>query len=301
MQGLLSVALAFAIGAFLDWPLARIVTIGFVISLSSTTVVLKLLQSDNELDSLHGQTALGILLVQDILIVPMLIILGYLGGETPTGTAIALQITGGVLIIGFLVYIVRGGVVKLPLARMIDKDHELQIFFSFLICFGLAALTGLMGLSTALGSFVAGILVSSAKATHWFHDSLHSLRVVFVALFFISIGMLIDLHFIIENIGLVTGIVFGVFLLNSLINIFVLRVFKYAWATSFYTGALLLQIGEFSFIIGATAFFTGIIADFAYQVIVSAISLSLLLSSFWVRFSHRLYERAIRRVEGLKL
>jgi len=298
LQVLLSVALAFAIGAFLNWPLARIVTIGFVISLSSTTVVLKLLQSDNELDSLHGQTALGILLVQDILIVPMLIILGYLGGETPTGAAISLQVSGGVLIIGFLIYIARGGTVKIPFSDMIDNDHELQIFFSFLICFGLAALTGFMGLSTALGSFVAGILVSSAKATHWFHDSLHSLRVVFVALFFISIGMLIDLQFIVNNAALVAGIVFGVFLLNSAINIFVLRVFKYTWATSFYTGALLSQIGEFSFIIGAAAYFTGIITDFAYQIIVSAISLSLLLSSFWVRFSHRLYERAMQSLSS---
>ena len=180
-----SVAVAFLIGNFLDWPLARILTIGFVISLSSTAVVLKLLQADNELESIHGQTALGILLVQDILIVPMMIVLGYLGGNAPSGSALILQLIGGVAIILLVIYIVRGGKIKVPYSKVIVKDHELQIFFAFLVCFGFAAMTGVLGLSTALGSFVAGILVSSARATHWFHDSLHSLRVVFVALFFI--------------------------------------------------------------------------------------------------------------------
>ena len=107
--------------------------------------------------------------------------------------------------------------------------------------------------------------------------------------------MLIDLNFIIDNAGLVLGIVIIVFVLNSLINTLTLKIMKYSWAESFYTGALLSQIGEFSFIIGATAYISGIITDFAYQVIVSTISLSLLLSSFWIKMSHRLYEKAIRR------
>ena len=96
-----------------------------------------------------------------------------------------MQLIGAVLILSLLIYIIRKGAIQLPYSKEIEEDHELQVFVALIICFGFALVTGYFGLSAALGAFVAGLLVHAAKSTDWLHDSLHSFRVVFVALFFI--------------------------------------------------------------------------------------------------------------------
>ena len=158
-------------------------------------------------------------------------------------------------------------------------------------------LTAFFHLSAALGAFVAGILVSSAKSTQWMHDSLHAFRIIFVAMFFVSIGMMLDLTFLVENIGVVVFLVFLVLLTNNLINMGVFKLFKSPTCTSIYGGALLAQIGEFSFIIGATAHINGIINDSEYQVIISAITLSLFVSPLWISLIHRIFKKQLDACE----
>ena len=225
IQIFLSVFIVWILGYFYGWPIARIITLGFVISISSTAVIIKLLQDKNELESKVGQNVLGILLVQDILIVPMFIILGYLSGKPTSNTDIFLQITGAVLITALIIYLFRNPNFKMPFHKIITNDHETQIFFAFGLCFGFSVLTGYFGLSTALGAFIAGIVVASSKSTEWFHDSLYSVKVIFVALFFISVGMLINIDFLIENIGLIAVLVTATFIANYIINSSVLHSF----------------------------------------------------------------------------
>ncbi len=285
IQIFVSVLAVWVIGYFLDWSLARIVTLGFVISLSSTAVVLRILEERNEMETRVGQNALGILLVQDVLIVPMMIILGYMSGEPIHTQDVVLQLVGAVLIIAFVIWLYKKQVIKLPFHKLLKHDHEIQVFFAFGLCFGFAALTGFFGLSTALGAFVAGMLVASSKTTEWFHHSLYPLKVIFLALFFISIGLLIDLQFIWDNLGLISLLVGVIFITNNLITALTARVFKIPWGESFYLGALLSQIGEFSFVLGALAYGSGIITDYAYQITISIISLTLLFSPFWIKIS----------------
>lgn len=282
-----SVLAVWAIGYFMDWSTARIVTLGFVISISSTAVVLRILEERGEMDTKIGQDALGILLVQDVLIVPMMIILGYMSGEPVDNHMVWLQILGGLLIVGLLIYLYKKETIKMPFHKQLKKDHEIQVFFAFGLCFGIASLTGYFGLSTALGAFIAGIVVASSKTTEWFHHSLYSFKVIFVALFFISIGLLIDLNFIWENLGLVSILVGAAFLTNSLINALVARAFGSNWRDSLYLGAILSQIGEFSFVLGAIAYGSGIITEYAYQITLSVISLTLLFSPFWIKLASR--------------
>lgn len=278
-----SVLAVWAIGYFMDWSTARIVTLGFVISISSTAVVLRILEGRGEMDSKMGQNALGILLVQDVLIVPMMIVLGYMSGEPVDSHMVWLQLIGAVLIVGLLVYLYKKETIKMPFHKQLMKDHEIQVFFAFGLCFGIASITGYFGLSTALGAFIAGIVVASSKTTEWFHHSLYSLKVIFVALFFISIGLLIDLNFIWDNLGLVALLVAATFITNNLINALVARAFGSSWKDSFYLGAILSQIGEFSFVLGAIAYGSGIITDYGYQITLSVISLTLLFSPFWIK------------------
>lgn len=282
LQILGSILLVWLIGALFDWQLNRIILLGFVISLSSSAVVIKLLQDNNEAATLIGKNVISILLVQDILIVPMLIATNYLGGTIPPTEEIVLQLVGGGIIIGGMIWVLRQKELVLPFNMQVEEDHELQVFMALIVCFGAAALTALFGLSPALGAFVGGLLVHSAKSTAWFHDSLHSFRVIFVALFFVSIGMLIDLQFLINNWLVVVSLILAVCFSNHFINAVVLKYFGNDWKSSLYGGALLAQIGELSFVLAASAFQTEIITDFTYKLAILVISLSLLISPFWI-------------------
>lgn len=282
LQILSSVLMVALIGFLFSWPLNRIVVLGFVISLSSSAVVIKLLQDTNEAETLTGRNVISILLMQDILIVPMLIITSYLGGTAPTTDEIILQLVGGALIIGGIIWVIKQKQITLPFSKRFEEDHELQVFMAFIICFGFALVTAFFGLSAALGAFVGGIMVHAARSTEWFHDSLHSFRVVFVALFFVSVGMLIDLNFLLANWKIISLMILVVYLSNHFINATILHYFGRNWKTSLYGGALLAQIGELSFVLATSAFSAQIISDFTYQLTMAVISMTLLISPFWI-------------------
>jgi CPA2 family monovalent cation:H+ antiporter-2 len=286
-----SVACAWVLGWWLDWTIQRSILLGFVIALSSSAVVLKLLKDRNELDTDVGQDVLGVLLVQDMAVIPMLIVLGLLGGTQSSWTSLTMQLVGGVAIIGFVVWLVRRDQIRLPFARALREDHELQVFSAAVAALGLALLTGLVGLSTALGAFVGGMFIASARETAWVHASLEPFRVVFVAVFFVSVGALIDLEFLRQNAWIVLSLLVAVFATNTVINMFTLRMFGSRWDESLYGGALLAQIGEFSFVLSAVGLQTGIINEFSYRMTVGIIALSLLVSPGWIALTNAVLHR----------
>jgi len=289
LQILISVGCVWPLGVYLAWPIERIVLIGFVISLSSTAVVMKLLQDWKELDSRVGQNVLAILLAQDLAVIPMLILLSVMGGGSQDGQGnIWLQLSGASLIALIVVYIAKNETINLPLGKVLDQDQELQVFAALCICLGLSLLTGLAGLSTALGSFVAGILIGAARETRWVHQSLESFRIIFVALFFVSIGMLVDLSFIASHWFQVAVLVILAVATNTFINGSVLRFLGDSWRDSLYAGALLSQIGEFSFVLAAVGIQAHIISTYAYQMTIAVISVSLLISPAWIMFTRRM-------------
>jgi CPA2 family monovalent cation:H+ antiporter-2 len=282
IQVLFSVGIVWIVGSFFYWHLNHIIVLGFVISLSSSAIVISFLQDKGLLASNLGQNIIGILLVQDILVVPMLIILNYLSGTAPSILDMSKQIIGGVLILGITIWVLKKKEIRLPFGGHIRKDHEIQVFIALAFCFGFSLLTAFFGLSSALGAFVAGMIVSKAKETSWVNKSLQAFRIVFVALFFVSVGMLIDLDFLMENLGVVSIMVFFAFITNNLVNAMIVRFLGESWSDSMYTGAILAQIGEFSFILGATAYFIGLISDYTYQLSISTISITLIISPFWI-------------------
>ncbi|UZR99947.1 cation:proton antiporter [Chondrinema litorale] len=282
IQVVFSVGAVWIVGYFLNWQLEHIIVLGFVISLSSSAIVINFLQNKDLISSKVGQNVIGILLIQDVLVIPMLIIINYISGAIPQPKDIIKQIIGAGLILGIIIWILKNKKIKLPFGTYIRKDHEIQVFIAFAFCFGFSIITTFFGLSSALGAFVAGIIVSSAEETKWVQNSLYAFRIIFVALFFVSIGMLIDLSFLIENIGIVSIMVLLAFLTNNLINTIIVRVLGERWSDSFYTGAILAQIGEFSFILGATSYFIGLISGYTYQLIISTISITLIISPFWI-------------------
>lgn len=287
-QVVISIFVVFLLGEYFDWSIKQVILLGFVISISSTAVIIKLLQEKDELHSKGGQYVLGILLAQDVLIVPMLILLGYLGGDKPDKIELIKQIIGSILIGLAVFYLFKKKEIRLPFRRIIRKDHEMQVFIAFSMCFGFSLVTAFLGLSAALGAFVAGIFLSASRETKWVHDSLMAFKVMFVALFFVSIGMLINLNFLKENIVTIGILVLLIFIINNTINVIVMRLFCKDWKISIYAGALLSQIGEFSFILGSTGYYSGIMSEYTYQITISTIALTLFLSPLWISLARRI-------------
>lgn len=278
----ITVAAVWLIGQLFDWPWSKVLILGFVISLSSTAVVLKLMKDWNELDTQTGQNVLVVLLAQDMALVPMIIAVNMLGGgHVATGELIG-QLIGAALLIGIAAWVFTRDHITLPFAKNLRSDHELQVFSALLLCLSLALVSGQLGLSTALGAFVAGLVVSSARETDWVHESLEPFRVVFVAAFFVSVGMLIDVDYVRNNLPLVTLLVVLIVVINTILNAAILKLLGSSWRRASYAGALLSQIGEFSFILAALAHTGQILPDDDYRLIVAVIAISLMLSPAWI-------------------
>lgn len=282
VQVALSVGMVLPLGLWLDWSMARIVLLGFVASLSSTAVIVKLLRDTGELNRKEGQDILGILLVQDLIIIPMLIVIGLMGGESTSLRELGIQVAGAFAMVTLLLWALSRETMHIPFGHLLRNNHELQVFAALLICLGLSLLTGLAHLSTALGAFAAGILVTAAKETQWVHHALEPFRVIFVALFFVSVGLLVDITFISEHLLQVVVLVTIVLVSNTLLNGSILRLLGYRWRESLYAGAMLAQIGEFSFVLAAVGLANDIINQIAYQYTIAVIALSLLISPFWI-------------------
>lgn len=296
LQIVLTTALVFAFGSILGWPLGRNILLGFVISLSSTAVVLKLLKDSEELNTKVGQDVLGVLLTQDMMVIPMLIALSLLTGNHPDARQIASQLAGAAGLIGLVVWIIVRGEVRLPFGSAIRSDPEFQVLAALLICFGLALLSGLLSLSTALGAFVAGMVIQATREVEWAEDSLESFRVVFIALFFASVGMLVELNFILQHWRQILALVLIVIVANTVINAGIMRLLGRSWRASFYAGALLSQIGEFSFVLAAVGSQAGVITNFGYQMTIAIIAISLLISPAWIALTKRVLYGGVGRV-----
>ncbi len=282
IQVAFSLFVVWGAGIILGSSMNQIIVLGFVISLSSSAIVINYLQDKEIINSHFGQNIIGILLVQDILVVPMLVLLNYLSGASVSNFDILKQVIGGLAILGIMIWVLKKKEIRLPFGTHIRKDREIQVFIAFAFCFGFSLLTAIFGLSSALGAFVAGIIVAKARETSWVHSSLHAFRIVFVALFFVSVGMLIDLNFLANNFGMVSVLVLLAFITNNSINAIIVRFLGESWSDSLYTGAILAQIGEFSFILGATAYYIGLVSEHTYLLVISTISVTLIVSPFWM-------------------
>jgi CPA2 family monovalent cation:H+ antiporter-2 len=287
MQIAASVGFAAAMGWWMGWPLGRVVLLGFVISLSSTAVVLKLLHDRGELNGPIGRDVVGILLAQDVAMIPMLMTIGFLAGNSPPLMMLGIQLAAGICVIVLLGFIASRESIHLPLGKWLGDDRELQILAAFALAFGLAFLTGLAGLSVPLGAFVGGVVVGAARETDWIHQALYPFQVFLLAIFFVSIGMMIDPRFVWSRAPILVALLVAVLVTNTLVNGIILRLLGRTWSSSFRVGALLAQIGEFSFVLAAVGRQTGLIEDFSYQTTVAVIALTLVVSPTWIHLMDR--------------
>jgi CPA2 family monovalent cation:H+ antiporter-2 len=291
LQVSITLGIVFLLGTFLDWKLVRILLIAFVISISSTAVVIKLLNEWKLNDTHVGRNVIGVLLVQDIALIPMIIVIELVQGESLPLKDLVLQLIGGSLLIIMVVLLLRKKEIHLPFLNYFRGHRELQIFAALAICFSMVMGSELFRLSPFLGAFMAGIYVRAVRETEWIHISLEPFYIFFVAIFFVSVGMMLDLSFLLKNWEVILILVGLVFLFNTAINTGMMRMLGESWRDSLLGGAMLAQVGEFSFVILAVGQQSGILTNYTYQTILALITLTLILSPAWITVFRRLTHR----------
>jgi CPA2 family monovalent cation:H+ antiporter-2 len=289
-QILLTAAAGFGLGKLVGLSTQGAVFFGFIISLSSTMVVLKILMERGELDTTHGRIMLGILLVQDISVVPIMVVMSALGGEPgELWASLGIAVLKAVAFIALMLVL---GVWGMPwFLRKVagQRSRELFLLTVVVVCLAAAFGTYYFGLSAAFGAFVAGLLISQSGFARQAFADIVPLRDTFAALFFVSLGMLANIDFVRENpasVALVVAVIIvGKFVICSVIT----RVFGYSHKTVLTVGTGLIQIGEFSFILALMGVETGILSERLYSMTVAAAIITMLLTPFAITLNARIY------------
>ncbi|MXN89638.1 cation:proton antiporter [Flavobacterium sp. Sd200] len=291
VQLALSFVFMYLIGIKVGWTREIIILTSFIISLSSSAIIFQYLSRTGEIKSQLGVITCGVLLIQDILVVPMILTLNMMSGSNASVFEVIKVCIGGTLIFLFLSAAIKHKLFQIPMGREIISDHDLQVFVGFCICFGMAWFSAWFGLSPAFGAFSAGILISQDKATRWLEKSILPFRVFFMAFFFLAVGLQLDITFFKENAATILFITISVLIINSLINTVLFRATGNSWRDSLYGGALLSQIGEFSFVLVTMASSLGLVGNSTYQVTLSVITCTMLFTSIWLNIIQKLIYR----------
>jgi CPA2 family monovalent cation:H+ antiporter-2 len=262
--------------------------VGAVVALSSTAIVIRTLDARNEVDSLHGRYSVGILLMQDIALVPIVAVVTWMGSTAVTSTTqvtaaplrdvvwnTTLLMVGLVVVVGFL----------LPLflrSKTIGRNRDFIILIAIVTCLAATYAAHSAGLSPALGAFLAGVILAENQYADQIRVDIEPFKTLFVTLFFASVGMLVNFQYLSNHIWLVLACLVGVFLLKTTITFATVKPFGTSTVASFATGLALAQVGEFGFMITGIARSSGLFDKALADLVVSVSVISLLLASFVV-------------------
>ena len=280
---LMIIGLAMAVGAQAGWSPTRSAVVGMVVSVASTMVLARLLLDRGEIHSRHGRILIGISLVEDLIVVVLIVLIPALGALQDRIVAIARAlVTAAVILIPFF-YLTRRILPPL-LARVArTRSDELFLLVALAIGLGAAALTQAAGLSLALGAFLAGLLINESDYAHEMLARLLSLRDAFVALFFVTVGVLIDPRVISTNLALLAVLVGIIVIGNWAIWTIVALIFRQPLSTALLVGVGLTQIGEFSFVLVQVARQAGHVGLDVYNATLAASLVTILLNAVLVR------------------
>jgi CPA2 family monovalent cation:H+ antiporter-2 len=267
----LLIALGIGTGALLGWPLAQGVAVGCIISVASTMVLLRLLVDRGELNSESGRVMVTLTLVEDLAVVILTVLLPSLGSANGTDYSEVLWKIGKALLLLAPVVFAGWKIVPRLLSRVQRTCNDaISLLFALTICLVVAAITEALGLSLALGAFVGGMLLGSSAYAHQLAKQTLPIRDAFVALFFVTIGMLIDPRTWIANWRLLAVLVMLILIGKFAVWFAVVRLFGYPADTALRVGVGLTQIGEFSFILAQVSMHAKVIGSDVYNATLAA-------------------------------
>jgi monovalent cation:H+ antiporter-2, CPA2 family len=285
---LLSIGLGLGVGAALGWSTQQGIAIGATVSVASTMVLSRLLMDRGELQSPHGRLMIGITLIEDLAVVILTVLLPSavaLSGERLA--AVALDIGKSLALLIPIMFVTAMVAPRLMawVARM--GSEELYLLIALALGLAVAAMTQAVGLSLALGAFLAGVVISGSEEGHKTLNKLLSLRDAFVALFFVTIGALVNPRALISNPSLLV-VILGMIVVGKLaIWTTVVWVFRYPFRTAVLVGLGLTQIGEFSYVLAQVARKSSLIGEDVYNATLAASLISILLNAALMRFGSK--------------
>ncbi len=295
LQVLLTFLATFVIARQIGQPFGESIFIGFLVALSSTAIVLKLIQERAEVDSPHGRTTLGILIFQDVIIVPMILITPLLAGATGNlAKTLLVLLAKGIGIILLVMVSARWIVPQVLYQVARTRNRELFLLSVVVICLAVAWITSSMGLSLALGAFLAGLIISESEYSHQALGNIIPFRDVFTSFFFVSIGMLLDVGFLFQRPGFIVLIALCVLVLKAIIAGSVTILLGFPLRTGILVGLALSQVGEFSFILSRTGIEYDLLAGNIYQVFLAVSVLSMAATPFIITLAPRLADIILR-------
>lgn len=274
----------------LDWHVGFV--LGSALAMSSTAVVSKMLAERVELNSAHGSQVIGVLLFQDLTVVPLLIIVPALATGIGNDTNdLAIAILKAIVVLTVILFF--GQKLMRPWLHLVvrQRSSELFVLNLLLITLGLSWLTGLAGLSLALGAFLAGMLISETEYRYQVEDDIRPFRDVLLGLFFVTIGMLLDMQVVIENFLWVFVILAALILLKTGIIAGLSRSFGANPSVAIRAGMNLAQAGEFGFVLLAQAGAIGMIENSVLQPVLAAMVLSMFIAPFLIEYSEPMMQR----------
>jgi CPA2 family monovalent cation:H+ antiporter-2 len=289
-QVLASAAAIGLIAAAFGNPLSAALVIGLAMSFSSTAVVMQLLSSRRELGTPIGQASFSILLLQDLAVVPVLILVGMLGRPGDTSVTVSMVTAMGKAVAAIALIYVLGRVVIRPLFRHLAASRQADTFMALtlLSTLGIASLTWLAGLSMALGALLAGLLLAETEYRHEVEITIDPFRGLLMGLFFLSVGMSIDPLEIVRAPALLLGSVVGLFALKAIIVGAVVRIGGLPRGKAVEAGLLLGQGGEFAFIVFGAALSLGLLPEQTGRFMLLVVGLSMFAAPLVAELGRRL-------------
>ena len=295
LQVLLTIIFSTAIIYLIGLSVKEAVFLGMLISLSSTAIVLKLLADKGELDSPHGRISLGILIFQDLAVVPLFLFVDLLG--TPAQIGLPEVILRMLTAFGAVaVILIVAKYLTPPLLYRLAKLRMKEIFTVgiILIILGTAYLTFSLGLSFALGAFIAGLIFSESEYSYQIVADILPLRDAFNSIFFVSVGLLLNVAFVLEYPLYVILSAIGVLVLKALIIISIVMLLKYPARVAVLAGIGLAQIGEFSFILAEQGMSLNIISSDYSNIFISSTIITMILTPSLIRLAPKLADQSAK-------
>ncbi|MBE2257719.1 MAG: cation:proton antiporter [Candidatus Accumulibacter sp.] len=292
LQVVLTLAVVTAIVTTLGMSWQEGVALGGALAMSSTAVLTKLLTERLELDKAHGREVMGVLLFQDIAVVPLLILIPSFS-ETPErmATMMGLAMLKAVLVLSVVLFFGQRLMSRWFFIVARGKSAELFMLNVLLITLGLAYLTEVAGLSLALGAFVAGILISETQYRHHVEEDIKPFRDVLMGLFFVTIGMMLDVSLVIANAPLVLGVLGALLIVKFALVLGLSRLFGSTFGGAMRTGLWLCAGGEFGFVLLAEMRHLKLVPSAVLQAVLAALVLSMLLAPLIVQYSNQIVLR----------
>lgn len=283
-----SLAIVAGAGALLGWDVARIVVFGFAIATSSTAVGIRLLDDMGETGKPTGNTAIGILIAQDLALIPMLLIVDALQPGNEFNMWALGRLGVGIAVMMILLYGMarRGWTLQnftprwLHLNAFADKDHRMLAALAF--CFGCAALAGAVGLSASYGAFLAGLLIGSTSESHAYEKQIKPIFDLLIMVFFFSVGLLLDVPFIMKQWMVILTLLFSLMLVKTIFTTYLLSKLGLSRRHALLIGAALGQVGEFAFVIAALGLSMGAVQEDEYKILIAVVALSLIITPIWL-------------------